>query len=425
MFSFVILDNIIARYENTHWFIEAKWEFDPVARSSVFLICSLKVGSKEQIWSNKLRILLNSTRMCIEKGELMYLSGKPNDDDMLTDQQKERLKELASQIPLPKRIGPEIDINQDRDKKITKYECEGESLVRMVYGSTNTVTTYQDIRTSEDRTFRQHFIITHINFSKKLDNTLDTTNQQHSTFNDRPISVTNITVLYHSDDGAWYECEDIAIAPIALRNEEPRWLADPIITIESDKIISFVIKGSIHVKGQPGKDNIARKRMHNSLPQPFQLKIVLTDNYNKQGSLIVEQLNKPLKFDTAESFLNYNQSSINDLLAFVYADDCENIERIFMAIYLNKDDHLVIRSGHTYSIELERKHIRTMEFNAKQSQIAELVLDSIYYKSDTQEKKVIALFDSQTYMLYAIRLELVTNTSKAEETVFLPLEKIM
>ncbi|CAF1385411.1 unnamed protein product [Rotaria sordida] len=417
-------NSIIARLGNTNWFIEAKWEYDSISNTCLFLICNLKVGSNEQIWSNKLHILLDESHMCIEKGEIINLSGEIINDDILTDQQRERLKELALTIPSPKRIGPEIDIYRDKDKKITKYECEGESLVRMTYGSTNTVTVYQDFRSSDDGTFRQHFIITHITFSKKLNNLSDVVIQEHSTSIDKPISVVNVTVFYRTDDGSWHECEDVAIGPIALRNEEPRWLADSVINIESDKLLSFAIKGCLHVKGEPGKDNATRKRIHKYLPQPFQLKIVITDNFNKQSSLIVEQLNKLLEFDTYESFLKYNQSSINDLLVFIYADDCEYDERMFMAIYLNTENQLVIKSGHMYSIILERKNIRTMEFNAKQDQTTEVSFDSIYYQSGKQEKKAIALFDSQTYMFYAIRLEISTNTSKTEETVLLPLEKI-
>ncbi|CAF1302109.1 unnamed protein product [Rotaria sordida] len=417
-------NSIIARLGNTNWFIEAKWEYDSISNTCLFLICNLKVGSNEQIWSNKLHILLDESHMCIEKGEIINLSGEIINDDILTDQQRERLKELALTIPSPKRIGPEIDIYRDKDKKITKYECEGESLVRMTYGSTNTVTVYQDFRSSDDGTFRQHFIITHITFSKKLNNLSDVVIQEHSTSTDKPISVVNVTVFYRTDDGSWHECEDVAIGPIALRNEEPRWLADSVINIESDKLLSFAIKGCLHVKGEPGKDNATRKRIHKYLPQPFQLKIVITDNFNKQSSLIVEQLNKLLEFDTYESFLKYNQSSINDLLVFIYADDCEYDERMFMAIYLNTENQLVIKSGHMYSIILERKNIRTMEFNAKQDQTTEVSFDSIYYQSGKQEKKAIALFDSQTYMFYAIRLEISTNTSKTEETVLLPLEKI-
>ena len=102
--------------------------------------------------------------MRIEKGEITHLSGETNDGTILTDQQRQRLKELASKLPSPKRTGPEIDVNKDANLKITKYECEGESSIRMAYGNTNTVTTYQDSYSSDNGTFRQHFIITHINF---------------------------------------------------------------------------------------------------------------------------------------------------------------------------------------------------------------------------------------------------------------------
>jgi hypothetical protein len=115
---------------------------------------------------------------------------------------------------------------------------------------------------------------------------------------------------------------------------------------------------------------------------------------------------------------------MNDFLAFVYADDCDYDERIFMAIYLNKDDQLVINSNQSYSIILERRNIRTMEFNAKQNNTTEVSFDSIYYQSGTQEKKAIGLFDSETFLFYAIRLEISTKTSRTEETVLLPLEKI-
>jgi len=415
---FCCLDNLIARLGDQNWFIEAKWEYGSSSNTILYLICSLKIGSSEQIWSNKIDLLLDELHMCIQKGEINNLSGEINDDTILTNRQRERLQELTSNIPPPKRLGPEIDVNKDANKTITKHECEGDSLVRMAYGSTNTVTAYQDSYSSDHGTFRQHFNITHINFFKK------STDNESEIVHEKPISVVDVTVLYQTDDESWCKCEDIAIAPIALRNEEPRWLADSVISVEPDKLISFVIKGWIQVKGEPGKDNVRRRRIHKNLPQPFKLKIVIKDNFNKQCSLIVEQLNKPLEFDTSISFLKYNQSSINDLLAFVYADDCELDERIFLAIYLNKENQIVIKSDHSLSITLERKHIRTMEFNAKQNKTTEVSFDSIYYQYDTREKKVIGLFDSETFMFYAIRLEISTKTSKTEETILLPVEKI-
>ena len=419
----MVLDNTIARVGDKNWFIEVKWEYDSITNTILFLLCNLKVGSSEQIWSNKLQLLLDESRMCIEIGEIISLSSDANDDEVLTAQQRERLKKLALIIPPLKRIGPEIDVNRDANKKITKHECEGDSLVRMAYGSTNTVTAYQESSYS-DETIRQHFVITHINFSKKSTDVSQMPNQNTSAPVDKPLSVANLIVYYQTDDGSWCECQDIAIASIALRDEEPRWLADSVIDIESDKLISFVIKGWIRVKGEAGRDNATRRRIHKTLPQPFKLKIVTTDNFNKQCSLIVEQLNKPLDYDTSESFLKYQQSSINDLLAFVYADDCESDKRMFLAVYLNKEDQLIINSNHSYSIAIDRNNIRTMEFNAKQKNTTEISFDSIYYQHGTEEKKATALFDSGTSMFYAIRLEISTKTSKTEQTILLPLEKI-
>jgi hypothetical protein len=387
------------------------------------MICNLKLGSSEEVISNKLNILLDHSRMRIEKGEITRLSGETNDGTTLTDQQRQRLKELASKLPPPKRTGPQITLNTNEDLKLTKYECEGESSIRMAYGNTNTVDTYQDIRSKEETTIRQHFIITHIIFSKRPLVLPEILQQKRSTPVDKPVSVANLTVLYQTHDGAWRECQDIAIAPIATRNEEPKWLTDSVINIEPDKLISFSIKGWILVKGELGKDNQTRSRVHKSLPQPLKLKIMITDNFGKQCSLIVEQINQPIQLITRESFMKNNQSSINELLAFVYADDCEKDERIYMVMYLNKENALTIKSPSEISYTYERNGLRTMEFNAKQNKTSEVLLDlNCQYYSN--ESKAIALFDPETYMLYAIRFELSTKTSKTEETILIPMDKI-
>jgi hypothetical protein len=418
----VILDNIIARLGQRDWFIEAKWEYDS-SKKILFLICSVKLGSSEQIWSKRIQLLLDEAQMCIEKGEISYLSSESADANKLTEKQLQRLQKLASNIPPPKRSGPEIDIDKDANKTITKHECEGESLVRMVYGGANTVKTYQDSFSSGNGTFCQHFLITHINFLKKSSDNLQ---KNTSSSPDKPISVVNIVVLYQTEDGSWRECEDIAIAPIALRDEEPRWLADSVINIEPDKLVSYMIKASVSVKGEPGRDNAQRRRVHKKFPQPLKLQIITKDNFNKRCSLIVEQLNKPLDVTTSSSFQSssFTESSINELLAFVYADNCECDERSYLAVYLNKKNHVVFSSSNCGSITYERRHIRTMEFNAKQNKTTEVPIDLASYQHGIETKKAIGLFDPETFMLYAIRLEVTTATSYSEETVILPVEKI-
>ncbi|CAF3821254.1 unnamed protein product [Rotaria magnacalcarata] len=427
-------DNLIARLDNTHdyeqtsssfdWFLEAKWEYNSISNKELFIICNLKAGSDDEVFSEKLSILLDHSRVRMKKGEITHLSGDNHDGKTLTDQQRERLKELASKLPPPKQTGPHIALNEMLNLKSTRHECEGESSIRMTYGNTNTVTTYQDAVIREDNTFRQHFVIAHIIFSKKPTNLPEILQQKRSTQIEKSVSVASLTVFYQVHDGSWRECQEIAIAPIAIRNEEPKWLADSVINIEPDKLFSFTIRGSISIRDEAGRDNQARQRIHKSLPQPFKLKIVINDSVGKQCSLVVEHLNKPLDLITRESFRKSYQSSISELVGFTYADDCETDERIYMAIYINTENQVVVKTGGTYTYTFTRQGIRTMEFTAKQNQTPEVDLDYIRQRNSRHDSRAFALFDPETYMLYAFRLEVSTVTSKTEETILIPIEKI-
>ena len=414
--NFVCLDNLIARLSDKNWFVEAKWEYDSASNEILYLICSLKIASSKQIWSEKIHLALDQAQMLITKTAIEHLSGEPIDENALTEEQLERLKELTANLPPAKHSGPDLDLDEHANKTITKHECQGDSIVRMAYGSTNTVRIRQDYSASSDGRFGQDFLLTHINFFKK--------SSENESENDKPVSVIEIKMLYQSTDDSWHECEDIVIAPIALRGEEPRWLADAIINIESEKLVSYVIKGSISIQGKPGNDNARRARAHRSLPQPLKLQLTIKDNLDKQSSLIVEQLNAPLDITTLQSFTKYNQSSLKELVAFVYADDLESEERIFLAIYLDQENHLVIKSNQGSSTSLERKTIRTMEFNAKKGETIEVPFDWLSYQSGNHQMKAIALFDLQTFLFYAIRLEVSTQASTSEETVLIPLDKI-
>jgi len=379
------------------------------------------VASNDEVSSNKLHIILDSSHMCIKKGEIIHLSGESNDNPTLTDQ---RLKELKSKLPPPKRTGPQINLNMNDNPKLSKHECEGESLIRMTFGNTNTINTYQDRDASDDGMFGQNFVITHIIFSKKPLVLPEILQQKRSTPADKPISVANLTVFYQIHDGSWRECQDVAIAPIAMRNEEPKWLTDTIINIDPDKLLSFTIRGRIIIKGDPGGSDEIRVRIHKNLPQPLKLKIVVSDNYSKQCSLVIECLNEPLELITRESFLKNNQSSILELLTFVYADDCENDERVYMAMFINTQNKLYIKKYDKFWATYDRKALRMIEYNAKQNKTTEIHLEQAYYQQYTRENKAFALFDPETYLLYAIRLEVSTRTSRAEETVMIPMDKI-
>ena len=428
----MIVDNLIARLDPSSdydgqtigdWFIEIKWEYDVNFNKDLFIICSLKVASSDEIHSNKVHVILDLSNMRIEQGEVTRLSGDVN-DGKLNDQQRQRLKELVSKLPPIKRTGPQINLNMNEIPKLSKYECEGESAIRMTYGNANIIDTYQDTNMDDDGTFGQHFVLTHVIFSKKPLVLPEILQQKRSAPVDKPVSIASLTVVYQSHDGAWRACEDVAIASIVMRNEEPNWLANPVINIEPDKLVSFTIKGRIIVKGEPGSSEEARTRAHKTLPQPFKLKIIITDNFNKQCSLIIEYLNPPLELITREIFLKSPQSSILETLAFVYADDCETDERVCMAMYINQDHRLVLRMYERSTMSYDRRALKLLEYNAKQNKTKEIPLSQVNYERYTKSNKAFALFDLETNMLYAIRLEVSTKTSKTEETVFVPLEKI-
>jgi hypothetical protein len=425
-----ILENLIARVDGTSdydqpptndWFLETRWEYDTTSDKDLFIICQFKVVSNDEVTSSKLHIILDLSHMSIEKGEITHISGESNDNPVLTDQ---RLKELKSTLPSPKRTGPQINLNMNTTPKLAKYECEGESSIRMALGNTNTINTYQSGDYCADGMFNQNFAITHIIFSKKPTVLPEILQQKRSAPADKPISVANLTVFYQIHDGGWRECEDIAIAPVALRNEEPKWLNDTIINIEPGKLLSFTIRGRMVLKGDLAGSPEILSRIHKSLPQPLKLKIVVTDNYTKQSSLIIESLNGPLELITRESFLKTNQSSIVDLLAFVYADDCENDERVFMGMFIDTKNRLFIRKYDNFWATYDRKALRMLEYNAKKDKTTEVPLNEAHYQQYAREHKAIALFDSESYLFYAVRLEVSTKTSKTEETVIIPTDKI-
>jgi len=406
--------NLIGRLEDTEWFLEAQWNYE----KDLSIICKMKIGAEDQIYSNKIHIQLNQKEKQIEQGEIISLSNETNDQQTTrTEQQQKRLKELIANLPPPQRSGPQINIRPpSANVKLSKYDCEGESSIRMAVGNTNTITIYQNNRQHNEEFFRQYFTISHIIFSKKAQILPEILQQKRSQPADKPVSVMNVAVLYQTHDEAWHESQNVAIAPTTVRNEEPKWLAESIINIEPDKLVSFTISGSISVKGESGQDAQSRRRSHKSLPQPLRLKIVITDNFTRQCFLIVEQLNPPLNLITRQSFMKDNQSNISELIAFVTVDDCETDERLAAMMYFNREKALVIKNSDSRYQTFEQKTIRTMEFNARKARTAEVEFEFLSYKYQFNACTITGLFDNESYSLYAVRFQLSTRTSKTDET---------
>jgi hypothetical protein len=302
--------------------------------------------------------------------------------------------------------------------KINIHECEGDSAIRMIQGSESSVEMTQEMH-ARDGSFRNFVSITHIIMSKKPIILPEILTNKRSIPVDKPISIVRVNVQYQRHDGKWLDCQNVKIVVASTQQNDKQKLATSILNIEPDKLVSVSIETAIQVKGKPNRSSNTRRRAHRSLPQPLKLKIIVTDNLSKTCSLTIEQMNEPLELITREIFLEKRKENVKKLIAFVHADDCEYDERICAAVYINNEDCLVI-SDESRCAYIQKSQLRTLQWNAKKNKKTEELIEFV---SDSKIKAT-SLFDPETFLLYAIRIELTTTTSQTVETVLLPLDEI-
>ena len=414
-----ILPMKIPLMPSSEWFISAQWVRDSASTSTLFLVGSLKTGDDTGVQSKKLRINLNESTKTIEKGEVTSLSTHSKEDpNEAAAETQILLDELKKKIPPPSRTGPTIKTN-DPSVRMEKQECVGDSPLRMSQGADSTVEMEQEF-SARNGSFRNYITITDILISQKSILLPQILGQQSKKSAEKPMAIAQVDVQYQWHDGKWLNCQEAKIEIASAQQDGRRKIATSILNIEPDKLALCSIHAAILIKGSPNRDRFTRARAHKSLPQPLKLKIILTDNQqSKTCSLVVEQINDPLELMTQEAFLNDKQDKINELITFVYADDCEYEERIYTAIYIDKEQNRLVIGDNSCAF-MDKTQIRTAQFNAKKERKTEEPIEFI----DTPEKRAIALFDPKTFLLYAIRIELTTSTSNTVETVLLPLNKI-
>jgi len=238
-----------------------------------------------------------------------------------------------------------------------------------------------------------------------------------------PISILELTGEYEDCEGNWCECENVTIGSTASDHAtQYQWLPSTTVNLEPLKLTTFAVRIDVQVHGEPGSTNEQRSRAHKSLPQPFKIRLHLQDTEGKTASLIVEQLNDPLVLPTKERIAK--QFGYEDIIAFVYADDCNKDERYWVAVYYEDKSKLRFSFGHSLSSSetkyLDTWLIRKFCNEAKKSGLTEIVLTEWNHDWRT----MTALFDKETFILFGVRVELKTNTSKTIETILLPLDKI-
>ena len=408
----------ISQVSPAEWFLSAQWEHDPTSNNSLFLVSSLKTGGSTEVRSDKIRVILNESMKQIEKGEIIALSKSSQEDGNQNSKQiQTRLDVLKMAIPPPNRTGPVLDTNVPTTQ-IQKYEDEGDSSLRISQGNESYANIQQDV--FEHTGHCRHFVtISDIIISKKSTELPEILSQKRSAPAEKPISISQVSVQYQRQDGKWIDCQDAKIELTSAQQDGGRKIVTSILNIEPNKLVAVSIHASLRVKGQPNRNNVTRSRAHRSLPQPLKLKIILKDGQTKTRSLVVEQINDPLEIITEETFLTHAEGDISKLIAFVYADDCESDERIYIATYIDQNNHLIIGDGGR-SVTIDKAVIRTMQFNAKKNGTTEELIDFIC----TSDKKITSLFDPETFLFYGIRIELTTTTSKTIETIILPLDSI-
>ncbi|CAF0809610.1 unnamed protein product [Adineta steineri] len=402
---------------SSDWFVEAKWEQDSDANNTILLIGNLKTDDMTEIQSGKLRINLDESARTIEKWEVIDVSDEAKDNNSTIEQEQARFNELKDFIPPPKRTGPNLDITTTPNQ-IEMHECEGDSTIRMIQGDESSVETTQEMF-ARNGSFYNYVTFTSIIISKKPVVLPEILTQKRTAPVEKPISIVRMNVQHQRQDGKWIDCQNAKIIHPSTQSNDKQRIATTILNIEPDKVVSVSVEAAIPVKGKPNRNNTTRSRAHRSLPQPLKLKIIVTDNLSKTCSLRIEQVNEPLELMTSEIFLQNEQNKIRKLIAFIYADDCEYDERLWMAVYISNDDSLII-NNESSSVNLQKSQMRTMQWDAKRNKKNEELIDFF----GTSQTKVTLLFDSETYLFYAVRIELSTTTSQTVETILLPLNEI-
>ena len=404
----------ISGTDPSNWFISAEWERESTGSDArLYLQGQLKANATSEIQKGRFRLDLNRESKTVERWEVLQLSHPTPSDEFPTSLDPARLKELKRTIPPLKRTGPVLDTSVITDK-LQMYESQGDSAIQMMQGTGSSVEMKQG-RSNGDGTFRQFVSITHIIISKKQSILPEILTQKQTKLVEKAISVARINVQYQRGDGKWLDCEEARL----VLTDGGQKLASSILNIEPDKLISISVEATIQIKGEANRRDGLSNRAHRSLSQPLKLKIIVTDNVSKTCSLTVEQLNKPLVLITKERFLERESDKVKKLIAFVDADDCQFDERNFIGIYIDMDDYLVITKGYS-SVRLQKSQIRSDQVKAKRNRKTEELIE---YISDSNTKAIM-LFDAETFLLYAVRIELTTGTSQTIETVFVPLDEI-
>ncbi|CAF0982284.1 unnamed protein product [Adineta ricciae] len=316
---------------------------------------------------------------------------------------------ISASISTAEYEGPRIVENERPPRAI--YECDGDSVIRLLNPANLEIEAEQKHFAHRDTgAFMNWFFIRKLVFHNSSKET---------------IAVLHLSGEYEDTLGNWQMCKYVMIGQPVGPNESITFSHDVCINLPASNIASYAVNMAVEAHCRPGYDENYQNRAHKSFPQPLKLRLTAHDTMGKVCRLIFEQFNSPLVLPTPERTARKLSIDAQQIVDWISVDDSETLTRIFTVLYLDDKAclHVVtVSSNNTWDDRyLDEDNIKSLQKKAKKQQTAEMALENFGVSDKIQH---IALFDPATFRMYALRIILLSTTSKTSKMVRLPLDKI-
>eukprot|EP00727_Mastigamoeba_balamuthi_P012152 m51a1_g756 hypothetical protein (679) ;mRNA; f:533033-535453 len=275
--------------------------------------------------------------------------------------------------------------------EVAKHQCEGTSALRMTMDEPTFAN--QD-PWARDGTFKQYFINT-VTISNPTSQDLTVTAIGSECKIGPSFVPAAKTLAGYSCGDQMYEFRD---SPLPLK-------------IAANDAVKIAVSTAIDVNGTPGQSNDTRQRAHQSLPQPFRVRIVAEDAVGNKVSLVCEQANGPLNLKTEAQVA----MSVPRMFGYLQCDDTEQLTRNFVAFGVSVLGQIVVQHPNQ-STHLRLCDLAYYAYNAVRAgtEVFELA------DACNNGTKVYALVDLAKQQVYGLRATMTSATGAAEGEFAVP-----
>lgn len=305
---------------------------------------------------------------------------------------------------LPKvilRKGGEIDTTPPPET--TKYTASGQLDITLSTNEDPVVQVSQSID-SRDGKFATFFTLSNATLVNNTDDN---------------IAIVKCTLHYEDQDGQWKSLENVIVGEPyrSYYGQSFSWYDSSSFNLSSKEVYNLAFQGKLMVTGSPGSDNYSRSRIPPSLPKLMKFKLTIISSNNDEKSLIFEKVDAPLVVYTKSTQEKSWDVTISD---FVYCDDTNTNERIYVATYMNGSNAIIrLSSGSYYTYN--PNYIKSLEYKASQTEQTEEEDTDLAFSNGNNKGRIIFLYDKNSnYKLYGLRIILTTNTSSNETEIPFP-----